>query len=152
MSDRYDQNYRLATDIAAITRSYLSVRGIPAPDTIKYTPYATRVNLTDGGQALRGFSGLVWQWNELIYKHAFWIASRVRTAVLAGTPLYLTADLGAGGIGEYTRNAWADVSGTPWPIDLNPAPETSNLIINDFILQLKDIAIVNATATGVILL
>ena len=148
--NKYEFNYRIATSLAGISSGYLYLRGIPGPDLPLYQPYSSRVNLTTGGQALRGFSNLRLLWQGLDQEHGYWIAQRVETVLTAKTPLYLTVDLGAGGIGSYPRNTWVDVSGTPLPVDLKPTGNTYNLKLDELVLEVRDLTIENNPATGVI--
>jgi len=66
----YDWNYRISTTLADITKGALKARGIPSPDLPIYKDYSERVDLNDGGQALRGFTFVEWHWDELLLPQA----------------------------------------------------------------------------------
>ena len=52
----YDWHYRISTTLTGLTKGALMARGIPAPDLPVYKDFSERVDLNDGGQALRGFT------------------------------------------------------------------------------------------------
>lgn len=136
---QYDFNYRIATALADITKGALFVRDIPVPDQPMYSDYSTRSDLSSGGQALRGFSVVTWMWDELFLSKANDIVGLAETALDAGTPLYLTIDLGWGG--RYNRNRWVDVSGTPVVPVVQPVARRGAWLTRNFILRVVDLTI-----------
>jgi hypothetical protein len=143
----YDSNYRLATALADITKGALFVRGIPVPDRPLYADYSQRADLNDGGQALRGFSVVTWMWDELFIPQANTIVGLVETALDAGTPLYLTIDLGWGG--RYARGRWVDVSGTPVVPEVVPTPRRGAWLTQNFVLKVVDLTVESDPASEI---
>lgn len=142
----YDGNYRIANALADITKGALLARRIPVPDQPMYSDYSARADLAGGGQALRGFSTVTWMWDELLLSQSNDLVELVETALDAGTPLYLTIDLGWGG--RYGRGRWVDVSGTPVVPAVEPVARKGAWITRNFILKVVDLTVENDPATG----
>jgi hypothetical protein len=142
----YDWNYRLATSLADLTRGALKARGLPPPDLPDYKDFSARVNRNDGGQALRGFNYVSWLWDELTLAQAADLVRLAETALDAGTPLYLTIDLGWGG--RYSRGRWVDVSGTPVVPQVTPVAKRGAWIAQNVELRVVDLTVENDPASG----
>lgn len=140
----YDGNFRISTSLADITKGALLAYGIPVPDQPMYADYSTRADLNSGGQALRGFSVVTWMWDTLFVPQANTIVGLCETALDAGTPLYLTIDLGWGG--RYPRNHWVDVSGTPVVPEVTPTARRGAWLTQNFILRVVDLTVENDPA------
>jgi len=143
----YDGNYRISNALADITKGSLFARGIPYPDQPNYSDYSARTDLSSGGQTLRGFSYVVWMWDELFIPQANDLVELVETALDAGNPLYLTIDLGWGG--RYARGRWVDVSGTPVVPEVTPVPRRGAWLTRNFVLKVVDLTVENDPATGI---
>lgn len=143
----YDANYRIATALADLTKGALLAYGIPVPDQPLYADYSQRMDLNSGGQTLRGFSVVTWMWDSLLIDKANTIVRLVETALDAGTPLYLTIDLGWGG--RYARGRWVDVSGTPVVPEVAPTARQGAWLTQNFILRVVDLTVETDPATGV---
>jgi len=143
----YDGNYRLSLTLGDITKGALLARGIPYPDQPNYSDYSARSDLTSGGQTLRGFSFVTWMWDELFIPQANTIVGLVETALDAGTPLYLTIDLGWGG--RYNRNRWVDVSGTPLVPEVTPVPRRGAWLARNVVLKVVDLTVESDPASGI---
>lgn len=140
----YDANYRIANALADLSKGTLLVRGIPIPDQPDYNDYSTRSDLSDGGQALRGFSYVTWMWDDLLLSQSNAIVSMVETALDNGNPLYLTIDLGWGG--RYARGHWVDVSGMPVVPVVAPIARKKAWLTRNFILKVVDLTVENDPA------
>jgi len=137
----YDWNYRLATSLPDLLKGSLKARGIPVPDLPVYKDYSTRIDLNDGGQALRGFCYVEWHWDALTLQQAANLVRLVETVLDAGTPLYLTIDLGWGG--RYARGYWVDVSGTPVMPEVTPEARRAAWIAPNVVLRVVDLTVEN---------
>lgn len=133
----YDWNYRLSTALADLPKGSLKARGLPPPDLPIYKSYSARVDGSAGGQALRGFSYVEWHWDELTMEQARAISRLVETALDAGTPLYLTIDLGMDG--REPRGRWVDVSGTPVLPEVTPVARRGAWIAQNVVLRVVDL-------------
>lgn len=142
----YDGNYRLATALADLAKGHLFSYGIPVPDQPVYQDHSTRPYLSDGGQALRGFSYVTWLWDELTLNQASTLRLLVETALDADTPLYLTIDKGWNG--GSARNNWIDVSGRPIVPQITPQPRASGWVVRNVELRVVNLTVENDPATG----
>jgi hypothetical protein len=143
----YDANYRLATALADLAKGSLMVRGLPPPDLPNYKDFSARVNRNDGGQALRGFCYVSLLWDELTLSQAADLVRLVETALDAGTPLYLTIDLGWGG--RHSRGRWVDVSGTPIVPQVVPTAKKGAWVAQNVELRVVDLTVENDPASGI---
>ena len=135
----YDWNYRISTALADLDKGSLVARRIPAPDMPIYRDYSARVDRNDGGQALRGFTFVELHWDELTLQQAADLVRLAETALDAGTPLYLTIDLGWGG--RYARGRWVDVSGTPVVPEVTPEARRGAWIAPNVVLRVVDLTV-----------
>jgi hypothetical protein len=142
----YDLNFRIATTEAGLLKGALLAYGIPYPDLPIYQDYSARVDQSDGGQALRGFSYVTWQWDLLTLDQARVIRRLAETALDAGTPLYLTIDTGWNGSTSLGR--WIDVSGTPVVPVINPEAGKRARVCRDVVLRVVDLTVENDPASG----
>jgi hypothetical protein len=142
----YDWNYRVSTALADLPKGALKARGLPPPDLPDYKDFSTRVNLNDGGQALRGFNYVSLLWDELTLAQAADVVRLAETALDAGTALYLTIDLGWGG--RYSRGRWVDVSGTPIVPQVVPVARKGAWIAQNVELRVVDLTVENDPASG----
>ena len=122
-------------------------RDIPPPDLPVYRDFSERDDLNNGGQALRGFTFVEWHWDELLLPQANDLVALVETALDAGTPLYLTIDLGWGG--RYARGRWVDVSGTPIVPEVTPQAKRGAWIAPNVVLRVVDLTVETDPASGV---
>lgn len=143
----YDWNYRVATTLAGLPKGSLKARGIPQPDLPVYKSYSARVDGSSGGQALRGFSYVEWHWDELTMEQARAISRLVEIALDAGTPLYLTIDLGMDG--REARGRWVDVSGTPVLPEVAPVARRGAWIAENVVLRVVDLTEENDPASNI---
>lgn len=142
----YDWNYRVATTLAGLAKGALRARGIPPPDLPVYKDFSERVDLNNGGQAIRGFTFMEWHWDELDLQQTADLTRLVETVLDAGTPLYLTIDLGWGG--RYARGRWVDVSGTPILPEVVPEARKGAWIAPNVVLRVVDLTVEADPANG----
>jgi len=143
----YNFNYRIANALADLTKGALHVRGIPAPDQPMYADFSARTDLSNGGQALRGFPVVTWMWDELTLPQANSLVALVETALDAGTDLFLTIDLGWGG--RYARGRWVDVSGTPIVPAVDTVARRGAWLARNVVLKVVDVTIETDPASGI---
>jgi len=146
MFRRHELYFRIATTEAGLQRGNLFVRHIPPPSLVLYQDFSERVDTADFGQALRGIPYVEILWDQIRKDPAFIINEMIETVLAAGTPLWLTIDLGANR--SYQRGRWADIYGTPVVPQQDPDGGSRGLLISNFRLRVNNVVIDNNPATG----
>jgi hypothetical protein len=138
-------NVRLATSQAGLLNGWLNVLGLPEPSQPVKAASSQRVNLSDGGQALRGFESVTLFWDRLEFQQARVLRKLVEDA--GNNVLYVTADGGwdgSRGLGNYV-----DYSGRAHIPELVPVPSSDGLVYDSVTLFINNLAVVADPATGV---
>lgn len=139
-------NIRLATSEANLAKGYIIQNWrIPEPTLPQYPLQSQVVDLSNGGQARRGFSSMTLFWDILLFYQARVLFKL--TADVGNGPLYATIDKAwSGGSG---LDGWIDVSAFPSVQVLTPTPNSQSGAYNNVSLILTNITTINDPATGI---
>lgn len=137
-------NIRLATSEANLAKGYIMQNWrIPEPVLPQYPLQSQVVDLTNGGQARRGFSSVTLFWDRLLFAQAralFKLVSDVGNGQLFGT----IDKAWSGGSG---LDGWIDVSGFPSVQVLTLTPNAQGQAYDNVSLVLTNITTINDPAS-----
>lgn len=139
---------RLALTQAGLSTGYLvQALKVTRPDLPVYNDHSSKVALSNGGQALRGFRSvsLTWDANVLDWHQAWRIRDLVDRAVSDGTPLYATVNRAWNRSGD--GQDWIDVSGAPHFPDGIPTSRTRGRMTDSFTLVINALETINDPAS-----
>lgn len=139
-------NIRLAITEAGLLQGYIIQNWrIPEPVLPQYPLQSQVVDLSNGGQARRGFSSVTLFWDRLLFYQARTLFKLV--ADVGNGELYATIDKAwSGGSG---LDGWIDISAFPSTQILTPTPNSQSGAYDNVSLVLTNITIINDPATGV---
>lgn len=142
-------NIRLATTEAGLSKGYLMFSwGLPPPSLPVYADHAAKITLTDGGQAVRGFTSfsLTWDRGVLNSQQVYVLRNLIEAAIAtSGKQIFATVD--------YSWNStnapghWVDCSGFPHLSDYTPAGGTGGLLKDQVTLFVNNLTEVNNPAS-----
>ena len=137
-------NVRLATSEAGLAKGYIVQNWrIPEPVLPQYPLQSQVVDLSNGGQARRGFSSFTLFWDRLLFYQARVIFKLASDA--GNGQLYATIDKAwSGGSG---LDGWIDVSGYPSVQVLTPTPQSQSGAYDNVSLVLTNLTIINDPAS-----
>lgn len=137
-------NVRLATSEANLAKGYIIQNWrIPEPVLPQYPLQSQVVDLSNGGQARRGFSSTTLFWDRLLFYQARALFKLV--ADVGNSQLYATIDKAwSGGSG---LDGWIDVSGFPSVQVLTPTPNSQSGAYDNVSLILTNLTIINDPAS-----
>lgn len=133
---------RLAITEAGLEKgSMLYAWRLPIPTLSLYNDHSTKIPLSDGGQALRGFASVSLTWDRLTWDQARTVRKLVEDAIDGGGLLYASVNRGwnrSGGADD-----WIDVSGKPHIPDGTAAGNTQGRVSDGVSLLLNALSVVN---------
>ena len=138
---------RLATTEAGLSQGYLIFSwNVPEPTLPVYADHQERIDLSDGGQSLRGYRAFTLSWRTLNMAQARVMSALVEAALdTANGVLFATIDKGWNATG--TAEQWIDVSGRPLLMRPTSVPGSSGLVFQDVVLTVRNLTIVNDPAS-----
>ena len=142
-------NIRLATTEAGLSKGYLIFSwGLPPPSLPVYADHSAKVALSNGGQAIRGYTSFSLTWDRgVLSNQQAWVLRDLVEAALAtgGKQLFATVDYGWN-----STNApghWVDLKGEPHLGDFTPVGNTGGLLKDQVTLFVNNLTEVNNPAS-----
>lgn len=120
---------------------------MPYPELPLYNDHSTKVELSNGGEALRGFRSVSLTWDQLDWHQAYIIRQLAEDAIAASGLIYATINRAWNRSGD--GQDWIDVKGYP---NFPSAPSVSNTkgyVTDSFTLTIGGLTIVNDPSTAV---
>lgn len=138
---------RLGTTEATL-RYMIQAMKIPRPELPVYNDHATKVQLSNGGEALRGFVSASLTWDRLDAHQAYMIRQIAEDAIASADSLiYATVNRAWNRSGD--RQDWIDVKGYPNQPSAAPVSNTLGNVTSSFTLVINNLLIVNDPSTAV---
>ena len=138
---------KIRLGVSEATLAYLVYgMGLPEPDLPVYADHASKVNLGDGGQSLRGSASASLTWRQLTGHQAWQLRLLIENALAtAGAELFMTIDKGWGNLGP--PYAYIDVRGKPRIVDAPPISQSRATMRNNVTVFINNLTVVNDPAS-----
>ena len=138
---------RLGTTEATL-RYMIQAMKIPYPELPLYNDHSTKVTLSTGGEALRGFRSTSFSWEQLDWHQAYMIRQLAEDAIdSADGMIYATVNRAWNRSGD--GQDWIDIKGYPNLPTASPVANTKGRGTSSFTLTIGGLLIINDPSTAV---
>lgn len=137
---------RLGTTEAGL-RYLMQAMKIPYPELPLYNDHSTKVILSTGGEALRGFRSASLTWDRLDAQQAYIIRQLAEDAIDSGDGLIYASVNRAWNRSGFIQD-WIDVKGYPNLPSAPPVSNTRGYVTDSFTLIIGGLVIVNDPSTA----
>lgn len=138
---------RIATTESDLAKGWLLyAHKLPRPDLPIYSDHSTKVAVTDGGQALRGFPSASMTWDRLTWEQARTLRKLIEDSLDSADGLiYATIDRSWNRAGSLED--WIDIKGRAHIPDMPPVSGTDGRLNDNVTLFIGNVEIINDPAS-----